>query len=290
MDLLRGLRTEYHKRLCIDLLAYRKDKNGRKTPNIADTGSAPSMDLADRVVAHMGHRIGKASKAPQTLGTLFASYTRDFLDKSFSRLNHLRPGDWLLSASQAKEGIAAYSQYEHLSQVQRVLDENPQLKAALGGDYIITPDIIVARKPVTDDEINKKGVFIDSEDEIAAYTPLREANAPNASPILHASISMKWTIRSDRAQNTRTEALNLVRHRKGNTPHIVVVTLEPLPLRLASIAMGTGDIDCTYHAALHELLAGAAEVGRDDQLECLRTLVDGQRLRDISDLPLDLAI
>ena len=54
--------------------------------------------------------------------------------------------------------------------------------------------------------------------------------------------------------------------------------------------MGTGDIDCTYHAALHELLAGAAEVGRDDQLECLRTLVDGQRLRDISDLPLDLAI
>lgn len=61
-------------------------------------------------------------------------------------------------------------------------------------------------------------------------------------------------------------------------------------MRIASIAMGTGDVDCTYHAALHELLAGAAEAGREDQLDSLRILVDGRRLRDISDLPLDLAI
>lgn len=298
MDLLRDLREEYHKRLCSNLLAWRQDKRGqdrmdkkgRKVPNIADIGSDPSMDLAGRAVANMGHPIGRLGKSPQTLGKLFADYTRDFLDSSFSRLNHLRPGPWLLSTSQAEDGIAAYSQYEHLSQLQRVLDENPELKAALGGDYIITPDIIVARTPVSDDKINENGVFIDSEDEIGAYSPLRAANTPNASPILHASISMKWTMRSDRAQNTRTEALNLVRHRKGNAPHIVVVTLEPLPLRLASIAMGTGDIDCTYHAALHELLAGAAEADRKDQLESLQTLVEGRRLRDISDLPLDLAI
>jgi hypothetical protein len=55
--------------------------------------------------------------------------------------------------------------------------------------------------------------------------------------------SSKWTIRSDRSQNSRAEALNLIRNRKGHLPHIVVVTGEPLPSRLASITLGTGDID-----------------------------------------------
>lgn len=34
-------------------------------------------------------------------------------------------------------------------------------------------------------------------------------------PYDHASISAKFTMRSDRAQNSRTEALNLIRNRKG---------------------------------------------------------------------------
>ncbi len=72
-------------------------------------------------------------------------------------------------------------------------------------------------------------------------------------PILHASVSAKWTMRSDRAQNSRTEALGLIRNRKGHLPHIVVVTGEPLPSRLASLALGTGDIDCMYHFALCQL-------------------------------------
>jgi len=54
--------------------------------------------------------------------------------------------------------------------------------------------------------------------------------------------------------------------------------------------MGTGDIDCTYHAALPELKAAIDELGKDEQAEVLDSLIDGRRLRDISDLPLDLAI
>jgi hypothetical protein len=107
--------------------------------------------------------------------------------------------------------------------------------------------------------------------------------------ILHASISCKWTIRSDRAQNPRTEALNLVRNRKGHTPHVVLVTAEPLPTRIASIALGTGDLDCVYHFALTELEQAVTEVHNEDQLEMLETLIHGRRLRDISDLPFDLA-
>jgi hypothetical protein len=54
--------------------------------------------------------------------------------------------------------------------------------------------------------------------------------------------------------------------------------------------MGTGDIDCTYHVALHELIGALKESGNLDQLDMCETLVQGRRLRDISDLPLDLAI
>jgi hypothetical protein len=108
--------------------------------------------------------------------------------------------------------------------------------------------------------------------------------------ILHASISCKWTIRSDRSQNARTEGLNLIRNRKGHTPHIVIVTGEPYPNRIASLALGTGDIDCVYHFALKELIAAADELNNDSVLDILDTMIRGKRLRDISDLPFDLVI
>ena len=129
------------------------------------------------------------------------------------------------------------------------------------------------------------------DDSVATMADLRKANG--GKPLLHASVSAKWTMRSDRAQNSRTEALNLIRNRKGHLPHIVVVTGEPLPSRLASLALGTGDLDCVYHFALYELLEAVREYGangREDIVETLENLIDGKRLKDISDLPLDLSV
>jgi len=84
--------------------------------------------------------------------------------------------------------------------------------------------------------------------------------------------------------------LNLIRNCKGHTPHIVAVTAEPLPTRLASLALGIGDLDCVYHFALPELQAAVTRTAASDQLDMLSSMIDGRRLRDISDLPLDLAI
>lgn len=92
------------------------------------------------------------------------------------------------------------------------------------------------------------------------------------------------------AQNSRTEALGLIRNRKGHLPHIVVITGEPLPSRLASLALGTGDIDCLYHFALYELVDAVKSIGAEDALEMLNILIEGKRLKDISDLPLDLTV
>ena len=122
--------------------------------------------------------------------------------------------------------------------------------------------------------------------DTARLTSLRKVNQEMA--ILHASISCKWTLRSDRAQNARSEGLNLVRNRKGRLPHIAVITAEPMPGRVASLALGTGDIDCVYHFALYELRKALVDQKREETLDTLDMMIEGKRLRDISDLPLDL--
>ena len=81
-----------------------------------------------------------------------------------------------------------------------------------------------------------------------------------------------------------------MRNRKGRLPHIVAITGEPLPNRIASLALGTGDIDCVYHFALYELKQSLADLKREETLELLNTMIEGKRLRDLSDLPLDLVV
>ncbi|MYB25877.1 MAG: hypothetical protein F4X37_12365 [Acidimicrobiia bacterium] len=103
-------------------------------------------------------------------------------------------------------------------------------------------------------------------------------------PLLHASVSCKWTLRSDRAQNARTEARGLLSHRKGRAPHITVVTAEPLPTRLASLGFGTGDIDAIYHICFEELEEAVQSVDSKKERTALEVLAEGDRLSDYNDL------
>src|SRR5690606_4277293 len=115
--------------------------------------------------------------------------------------------------------LAAYAQYEHLQLLDDIVKEHPQLKDSIGADYSVAPDVVISRESVEDDLINQHIPIVN--EEVAKYTSIRKRN--NELPILHASVSCKWTIRSDRAQNARAEALNLIRNRKGPVPHITVV-------------------------------------------------------------------
>jgi hypothetical protein len=275
------LRMTYHRNLCAQILSIEKG-----TPNIADSSSTLSSAIARRLVAMLPYPLAAKAPSGQTAGVIFERLTRDFLEEAFQIIQHLRPGRWRFST---QASIVHFEQYEHLADLQRILHERPDLKAALGGDYLITPDIVVARHPVTDSEINQMSAVIAEQDDVSTLTPLRAANRHSGTLLLHASISCKWTMRSDRAQNIRTEGLNLVRNRKGHTPHIVAVTAEPLPSRLASLALGTGDLDCVYHFALPELRTAVEQIGGPDQTEIITAMIEGRRLRDISDLPFDLA-
>lgn len=278
------LRAIYHKDICRQILYL--DADG--IPNIADKSNSASRIISQEIVRQLpcsNHLDNPISG--QTAGNLFEKVNREFLGKAFEQLRHLRPGKWEFEVT---GDISKFQQYEHLANLEQILEDLPQLKAHFGSDYLITPDVIVARYPAKDKEINKYEIVIEPGADVAAHTPLREVNHNKVTLILHASVSVKWTLRSDRAQNARTEALNLIRNRKGHTPRIVAVTAEPTPSRIASLALGTGDMDCVYHFALPELEQAVRVSGYSDSIELMDTLVQGGRLRDISDLPFDLVI
>lgn len=259
----------------------------------ADTSSRGSKAIAGKIVDILvdehHHTVNTVDKiSGQTLGKQFELLTMEFLQETFPHLQNLRPGQWsiLQLGNNNRLKTSDFEQYEHLAYLSALTAENAQLAAALGNDYLVAPDVVIYRNLYEDEEINAKQYIVD--DEISRMADIRKSNG--GKPLLHASVSAKYTMRSDRAQNSRTEALNLIRNRKGHLPHIVVVTAEPMPNRLASLALGTGDIDCMYHFALYELMCAVKEVGSEDAVETLETLVQGKRLKDISDLPLDLSV
>jgi hypothetical protein len=257
-------------------------------PSNADKDSKASVAIARGIAALLKAETIGERMAGQTSGSRFESACAAFVGDTFLKLGHLRPGAWDVHqvGGRNRLEIAKYAQYAHLVALDRAAKNDAELAAALGSDYTITPDIVVSRDPESDEAINAPAFLLD--DSVATLASLRQRSG--GLPLLHASISCKWTIRSDRAQNARSEALNLVRNRKGRLPHVVVVTAEPTPARLASIALGTGDIDCVYHFALYELQQTVRALGMGDAEEMLAIMVNGKRLRDISDLPLDLAV
>lgn len=288
--LIANARFEFHQKL------FDTDTLTLTTAGVAsnaDTSSRGSKAISKRIIDilteeqnHSVHTVNKISG--QTLGKQFEVVTMDFLRETFPQLQNLRPGKWtiLQLGNNNKLKTSDFAQYEHLAYLNALTTQNAQLAAALGNDYLVAPDVVVYRDLYEDAEINRDQCVVDTE--VGKMADIRKSNG--GKPLLHASVSAKFTMRSDRAQNSRTEALNLIRNRKGHLPHIVVVTAEPMPNRLASLALGTGDIDCVYHFALYELIRAVKEVGSEDAVETLETLVQGKRLKDISDLPLDLTV
>ncbi|MGA8596735.1 MAG: NgoMIV family type II restriction endonuclease [Bryobacteraceae bacterium] len=269
------------------MAARKRPKQGLpdEFPSNADGDSATSIAIAQGIFDQIQSKARLGSRlAGQISGGKFEQITRSFVEKTFSSLKTLRPGKWDFNPE--KRAIFRFEQYYHLAELSQAAKRNPEIAVLLGSDYVIAPDVLVVREPEPDEIINAEQMLVD--ETVALRSGIRERN--NKLPILHASISCKWTLRSDRAQNARSEALNLIRNRKGRAPHIAVVTGEPLPSRLASLALGTGDIDCVYHFALPELISSVERLDLDDSMHLVRIMVDGKRLKDIADLPLDLAV
>ncbi len=282
--LIAEARKKYHNAMLSNGILT-VDKKG--IPSNADSSSRLSIAIAKGIANRlMAETHDKA--VGQTSGSKFEQINMEFLAETFPKLQNIRPGKWHIAKLGNRSSVktSSFAQYEHLDYLMKLVAYDKALATSLGNDYMVAPDVVIYRELLTDNEINSSQIIVD--ESISTMTDLRMKNG--GKPILHASISAKWTMRSDRAQNSRTEALGLIRNRKGHLPHIMVVTGEPLPSRIASLALGTGDIDCMYHFALYELIDAVKNTGAEDSIEMLDSLISGKRLKDISDLPLDLCV
>lgn len=282
--LIAEARHKYHAELLANGVLTIDSKG---VPSNADRSSNLSIAIAQGITRRlMANEQEKA--VGQTVGAKFEQLNMEFIEATFPHLQNLRPGKWHIAKLGNRNSIktSSFAQYEHLDYLSQLTKEDARLAASMGNDYMVAPDVVVYRETEPDDVINERQLIVD--ETVCSLSDIRKMIG--GLPILHASISAKWTMRSDRAQNSRTEALGLIRNRKGHLPHIVVVTGEPMPARIASLALGTGDIDCVYHFALNELVDSVNEVGAEDSIELLKILISGKRLKDISDLPLDLAV
>lgn len=239
------------------LIAWRsmspaKNKMGwTLVPNIADVDNRESLQLASAVL-HGLHVPGPGGPvAPANPGSLLETHVMD--DLAAALVQHTPNRQWDVRRGSV---ITQFKQYEHLSAMDRAIAIDPNLRVALGRDYLIKPDVTVAI----------------------------HAGDPTDTPFLHAAISCKWTIRSDRVQNIRHEFNQLIRHRRGRQPHLVTVTAEPLPTRIAAIARGTGEVDAVYHIAFEELAAAVAASQNVAQQEAWHEVVTQGRLLDYNAL------
>ncbi len=215
-------------------------------PNFADVDNAESMRIGAGMLDYLHVARGVASGVPKDPGGPLEQEVRDHLAGQLPSLHPDRT--WIVARGAI---ITQFDQYGHLSKVAELVRANPELRITVGMDYLIKPDVTVALGKVT---------------------------TASGLPPLHAAISCKWTIRSDRVQNIRHECLQMIRHRRGRQPHLVTVTAEPLPSRLASIARGTGEVDAVYHVAFDALDASVSENANPEQQEAWREVVGQRRL------------
>lgn len=282
-------RQRFHAELLASNVLHFRD-NG--DANIADGGNRTSVALGNGYLAALKAEVWRERIAPQTGGSELEVVVEAFVRRTLELLDIFGGRGF---STRRRKDITEYHQYRPIAPDNLSLPELDALRHAFGGDYVVTPDILVERRALSREELNAKGLVVDD-----AYGDLSTIRAADRL-ILHASISCKQTIRSDRSQNSRLEALNLLRMRTGRAPHIVVVTSEPLPSRIGSVAIGTGDLDCTYHVALPELRAAMikhestgrgqpGQTARAKQARDLEMMVKNGRLKDIADLPLDLLL
>ncbi|MFD1365098.1 NgoMIV family type II restriction endonuclease [Actinoplanes sichuanensis] len=234
-----------------DLLAWRtlekKTVNRLGRPYAPNCADVDNCDIADYIYA--GRKVARIKPSGQNMGTDLEELVLEDLIPRVRRLDPRRSWD-----GARKRKVSDFTQYSHLKVLDRRMKEDLVLRTEFGREYTIKPDITIG-------------------------------SGTSSELFLHAVISVKWSMRNDRVQNVRPEGALLSRHRRGRPPHFVVVTTEPLPTRIAAIAMTTGEVDSVYHVMFDEMEEAVKEVGSKEQRARWKELVTQGRVRDYNTLP-----
>lgn len=292
-------RDRYIQTICTEIITTKQPSQTQVSanqllpyPSFADGDSQSSVAIARCLAQLIGYNEPKRKRhlSVQTTSMRFETATCSFVQNAFDSMYYLRPGRWTYAPY-----VTATNQFEHdgrLAELAPALQDYSAFKATPGRDncFFAGPDIVVSRLPLSDTDIDDVDTALSMGGDAALVRSLRRVNLSGIPcELMHASISCKWTIRMGDTSAVPSEVFNLIRNRNGRLPHIVLVTAESLPTRLALVALGTVDLDCVYHFALSELSEAVRMVGSADQQDVLELMISERRLRDIADLPFDLA-
>ncbi|MFI2753688.1 NgoMIV family type II restriction endonuclease [Cellulomonas sp. P22] len=163
-------------------------------------------------------------------------------------------------------------------------------KKTASGDSSRLEALIAGVETVIDREAEDLRLLLDQVGDESLLGLDVTVSRPGArkAPILEVALSLKWSLRTDRAQDCRTQGAKMAALRRGRMPHFGVVTMEPRPYYLNLVAGGSGDVDCAYVLDLPSLTQAVDQVYRTRQRakgrDLFHRLVDQQRIRDYDDL------
>ncbi|WP_274584909.1 NgoMIV family type II restriction endonuclease [Neisseria leonii] len=117
-------RKIFHQNLLNSILTT----NSKGIVSNADGNNARSCNIAKKIAEQLEAQIITDRAAGQTSGNAFESICSQFIKTAFSKLQHIRPGDWNVKqiGSRNRLEIANYQQYAHLVALARAA-ENERL-------------------------------------------------------------------------------------------------------------------------------------------------------------------
>lgn len=278
-----------------DLCRYRS--HGK--PNTSDKHDKASVVLGQALFEVLG--VAAEARGDEPTGSPLAERVAEDLAKQLQ-------GSGLTVMPEGR--LPQFQQYRHIDapdDLRAIAEPSKAYKAAWKG-LRTTVEANIQRPPAQKRRAEK---WLDAcESALAADTAARQvalreigsesllkldvtvANAlPTAYPELRIGLSLKWSLRTDRAQDCRSQGAKLSSLRRGRMPHFAAVTMEPRPYMLNLIAGGSGDVDCVYHLDLPALGQAVRDVygPKNDKksratLGEFERLVEQGRLRDYDEL------
>lgn len=276
-----------------DLCGYRGGK-----PNTSDASEAFSVELGTAMFDAMG--VDRATAAPKDIAK---KMSRSLADDLQARLTAAGRDLEVLP----EQRLLKFDQFRHLGALGELTRDTPKdLAKAVGAlrrfaerrvqgtprDLARMTEHFAALDAAITAENQRRVRLLDSLGDEALLgldvTASRDRGA--GLPHLEIGLSLKWSLRTDRAQDCRSQGARMSSLRRGRMPHFAAVTMEPRPYMLNILGGGSGEVDCVYHLhlpaltqAIDDTCAGRG-VKREKTRSTLLRLVDQGRLRDYDDL------
>ncbi|MEO3939333.1 NgoMIV family type II restriction endonuclease [Dermatophilaceae bacterium Soc4.6] len=277
----------------VDLCGFRDGGTG--APNTSDVSEKLLVELGRALFAAMG--VPPGQPAPNGVDKQMSRRLADDLGRQIGATD---------LEVQAEQALDAFTQYRHVSAIKGFRAEpTREVTTALTKlrtfvtRRITTPPRDVTRRDellealdtaMTAETVLRRQVIDDLGEESLLNLDVTASRAhPGGKRHLEAGLSLKWSLRTDRARDCRSQGGKMASLRRGMTPHFAAVTMEPRPYMLRLLGGGSGEVDCVYHLDLPSLTTAietvtAGNPRRKKTPEQLRRLVDQRRLRYYDEL------